>query len=184
MTGYLMQRLLLMIPTFIGITLIGFFIMRLAPGDPAELRAVGRLGAAAGGGISLEKRGAVDEAMAQWRAQYGLDKPLHVQYAVWLKNLATLNFGESFKDNQSVWSKIAERVPVTDQIEPLVDSGRLFSGDSFGHLFGDPSELLRRPGYDAWRLLSFLPCRWFGPRPWRSCLFAAAIFTICFRRAG
>ncbi len=90
MTEYLIQRVLLMIPTFIGITLIGFFIMRLAPGDPAELRASGGLGAAAGGGISTEKRGAVDEAMAQWRAQYGLDKPLHVQYAVWVKNLATL----------------------------------------------------------------------------------------------
>jgi peptide/nickel transport system permease protein len=113
MTGYFIQRLLLMIPTFIGITLIGFLIMRLAPGDPAELRAAGGLGARAGGGISVEKRGTVDEAMAQWRAQYGLDKPLYVQYAVWLKNLATLSFGESFKDNQSVWSKIAERVPVT-----------------------------------------------------------------------
>jgi peptide/nickel transport system permease protein len=113
MSGYLIQRLLLMIPTFIGITLIGFLIMRLAPGDPAELRAAGGLGAAAGAGISTEKRGAVDEAMAQWRAQYGLDKPLHVQYWVWLKNLATLSFGESFKDSQSVWAKISERVPVT-----------------------------------------------------------------------
>lgn len=102
-----------MIPTFIGITLIGFLIMRLAPGDPAELRAAGGLGAAAGGGISVEKRGSVDEAVAQWRAQYGLDKPLHVQYAVWLKILFTLNFGESFKDNQSVWGKILERLPVT-----------------------------------------------------------------------
>jgi peptide/nickel transport system permease protein len=113
MVSYLIQRSLLMIPTFIGITLIGFLIMRLAPGDPAELRAAGGLGAAAGGGISVEKRGAVDEAMAQWRAQYGLDKPLHVQYGVWLKNLFTLNFGDSFKDSQSVWSKIAERLPVT-----------------------------------------------------------------------
>ncbi|MCE3243529.1 MAG: transporter permease, partial [Deltaproteobacteria bacterium] len=52
-------------------------------------------------------------AIAQWRAQYGLDKPLHVQYLVWLRNIATLSFGESFKDNQSVWSKIAERLPVT-----------------------------------------------------------------------
>jgi peptide/nickel transport system permease protein len=113
MANYLMQRLLLMIPTFIGITLIGFFIMRLAPGDPAELRAAGGLGAAAGSGISVEKRGAVDEAMAQWRAQFGLDKPLHVQYAVWLKNLLSLRFGESFKDSQPVWDKIVERLPVT-----------------------------------------------------------------------
>jgi peptide/nickel transport system permease protein len=36
-----------------------------------------------------------------------------VQYAIWLKNLFTLNFGDSFKDNQSVWSKILERIPVT-----------------------------------------------------------------------
>ena len=113
MTTYLAQRLLLMIPTFIGITLIGFLIMRLAPGDPAELRAAGGLGAAAGAGISLEKRGAVDEAMAQWRAQYGLDKPLHVQYRVWLENLFTLKFGDSFKDSQPVWDKIVERLPVT-----------------------------------------------------------------------
>jgi peptide/nickel transport system permease protein len=113
MAGYLLQRLLLMIPTFIGITLIGFFIMRLAPGDPAELRAAGGLGAAAGAGISVEKRGVVDQAMAQWRAQFGLDKPLHVQYAVWMKNLLSLSFGESFKDNQPVWGKIVERLPVT-----------------------------------------------------------------------
>ena len=113
MTSYLAQRLLLMIPTFIGITLIGFLIMRLAPGDPAELRAAGGLGAAGGGGISVEKRGAVDEAMAQWRAQYGLDKPLHVQYLVWLQNLFTLKFGDSFKDSQPVWDKIAERLSVT-----------------------------------------------------------------------
>jgi peptide/nickel transport system permease protein len=113
MTEYLIQRVLLMIPTFIGITLIGFLVMRLAPGDPAELRAAGGLGAAAGAGISTEKRGAVDEAVAQWRAQYGLDKPLHVQYMTWLKNLFTLSFGESFKDSQPVWGKIAERLPVT-----------------------------------------------------------------------
>jgi len=113
MTGYMIQRLLLMIPTFVGITLIGFLVMRLAPGDPAELRAAGGLGAAASGGISVEKRGVVDEAMAQWRAQYGLDKPLHLQYVIWMKNLVTLNFGESFKDSQPVWDKIAERLPVT-----------------------------------------------------------------------
>ena len=113
MASYLARRLLLLLPTFVGVTLIGFLIMRLAPGDPAELRAAGGLRGAAGAGISLEKRGAVDEAMAQWRAQYGLDRPLHVQYAIWMRNLFTLNFGDSFKDNQPVWQKIRERLPVT-----------------------------------------------------------------------
>jgi peptide/nickel transport system permease protein len=51
--------------------------------------------------------------MAQWRAQYGLDKPLYIQYAVWLKNIFTFSFGVSFKDSQPVWSKITERMPVT-----------------------------------------------------------------------
>ena len=119
MASYALQRLFLMIPTFIGVTLIGFFIMRLAPGDPAELRAAGGLGGATGAGISVEKRLAVDEAMAQWRAQYGLDRPLHVQYGIWMKNLVTLEFGESFKDNQPVWSKIVERLPVTIKLNAI-----------------------------------------------------------------
>ena len=119
MASYLAQRLALLVPTFVGITLIGFLIMRLAPGDPAELRAAGGLKGAAGAGISLEKRDVANEALAQWRAQYGLDRPLHVQYAIWLKNLFTLDFGESFKDNQPVWNKIRERLPVTIKLNLL-----------------------------------------------------------------
>lgn len=113
MVSYALRRILLMIPTFIGITLVAFFIMRLAPGDPAELRAAGGLAGAGGAGVSMEKRGVVDEAIAQWRAQYGLDQPLPIQYLIWLRNLATLDLGDSFKDNQPVWSKIARRLPVT-----------------------------------------------------------------------
>lgn len=119
MASYALQRLLLIVPTFIGITLIGFLIMRLAPGDPAELRAAGGLAGAAGAGVSIDKRVSVDEAVAQWRRQYGLDRPLHEQYAIWLKNIVTLDFGESFKDNQPVWGKIAERLPITIQLNVL-----------------------------------------------------------------
>ncbi|HEX9443308.1 MAG TPA: ABC transporter permease [Candidatus Binatia bacterium] len=117
MAAYLLQRLLLLIPTFIGITLICFLVVHLAPGDPAELMAGGGLKAAGGAGISLAKRGLVDQALAEWRALYGLDKPLHVQYLVWLKNLAQLDFGASFKDRRPVWEKIAERLPVTVKLE-------------------------------------------------------------------
>ena len=119
MGSYLLRRFLLLIPTFIGVTIISFLIMRLAPGDPAELRAGGGLRGAGEAGISTEKRGAVDEAVAQWRAQYGLDKPLPVQYAVWIKNLFTLKFGESYKDNQPVLDKIRERLPVTVKLNVL-----------------------------------------------------------------
>jgi peptide/nickel transport system permease protein len=119
MGRYLVQRLLLFVPTFIGITIISFLIMRLAPGDPAELRAAGGLRAGGESGISAEKRGVLDQALIQWRAQFGLDQPLHIQYVVWLKNLFTLNFGESFKDNQPVMNKILERLPTTVKIEVL-----------------------------------------------------------------
>jgi peptide/nickel transport system permease protein len=116
MLAYLVQRLLLLIPTFIGVTFIAFFIIHLAPGDPAELRAGGGLGAAGAEGLSTERQSAVDQALAAWRQQYGLDQPLQVQYWRWLYNLFTLEFGDSFKDNQPVWRKIAARLPVTIQL--------------------------------------------------------------------
>ncbi|MBI4489169.1 MAG: ABC transporter permease [Deltaproteobacteria bacterium] len=119
MWRYILQRCFLLVPTFIGITLISFLVMRLAPGDPAELRAGGGLAGGGELGISTEKRGAVDQALAQWRVQFGLDQPLHVQYVLWLKNLFTLNLGESFKDNQPVLGKILDRLPVTVKIEIL-----------------------------------------------------------------
>ena len=113
MGRYLIQRLLLVIPTLLGVTLIGFLIMHLAPGDPAELRAGGGLGGARQAVVSAKQGNALDETVQQWRQQYGLDKPLHVQYAIWLKNFATLSLGDSFKDSQPVWNKILERLPVT-----------------------------------------------------------------------
>jgi peptide/nickel transport system permease protein len=119
MWTYVLQRLLLLIPTLLGITFIAFALIHLAPGDPAELRAGGGLGAASSEGLSTEKQSAVDEALAAWRAQYGLDKPFHIQYGYWLRNLVTLEFGDSFKDNQPVWHKIRERIPVTVQLNVI-----------------------------------------------------------------
>ncbi len=113
MARYLAVRVLWMIPTFIGITLISFLIVHMAPGDPAKLAAGGGLGASGGAGLAADKRAAVDRAVTEWRAQFGLDKPLHVQYVVWLGKLVTLKFGESFKDQQPVIDKIARRLPVT-----------------------------------------------------------------------
>jgi peptide/nickel transport system permease protein len=113
MARYLVVRVLWMIPTFIGITLISFLIVHLAPGDPAKLAAGGGLGAASGAGLAADQRAAVERAVDDWRAQFGLDKPLHVQYVVWLGKLVTLKFGESFKDQQPVIDKIARRLPVT-----------------------------------------------------------------------
>ena len=67
----------------------------------------------------VKGRSAVDQALAAWRAQYGLDQPLPVQYWRWLRNLFTLEFGNSFKDSQPVWRKIAERLPITIQLNAV-----------------------------------------------------------------
>ena len=110
MKTYILKRLLLIFPTLLGISLITFAIIRLAPGDPAAMRV----------GSSME--GTIrDQQMAQaiiekTRQQFGLDKPIHVQYWLWLKSIATLDFGRSYKDNRPVMDRIMERLPVTLQL--------------------------------------------------------------------
>ena len=110
MRTYVLQRLLLFFPTLLGVTCVTFAIMHLAPGGPCAFDASG-LPAAQGGGVA--------EAMAACHVHHGLDQPLYVQYGRWLRHLSQLDFGHSFKDHQPVWSKIAERLPVTGQLNAL-----------------------------------------------------------------
>jgi len=105
MTTYIIKRILLMIPTIFGITIVTFLIIHLAPGDPAAMKARG-----AEGGM-LE--GLTEEAIQKTRELYGLDKPLHVQYWRWLKRIAILDFGDSIKFNRPVWEVLKERIPVS-----------------------------------------------------------------------
>jgi peptide/nickel transport system permease protein len=112
MLAYAVQRTLLLIPTFIGITFVAFLIMHLAPGDPVDLFISGGLGAA-GEGISVEKLADMEQAKAELRARYGLDRPLPVQYVIWFSRLVQGDMGRSLKDQRPVWDKIRERMPVT-----------------------------------------------------------------------
>jgi peptide/nickel transport system permease protein len=101
MLRYVVRRLLLMIPLLVGITLISFIVIRLAPGGPVEMA------------TDLSPK-VTAEARERLRAYYGLDRPLHVQYLSWLGRVATLDFGTSFSpDGRPVIEKIAERIPVT-----------------------------------------------------------------------
>ncbi len=104
---YFIRRLAGLVPTFIGITLISFFVMHLAPGEPMSIQA------------DFNPK-MTPEMRARLRAQYGLDKPLYVQYLKWLKGLAVLDLGRSFApDRRPVWDKIKERLPVTLLINAL-----------------------------------------------------------------
>ncbi len=104
---FLLKRILGLVPTFFGITLISFFVMHLAPGEPMSLQA------------DFNPK-MTPEMRQRLRAQYGLDKPLYVQYARWLKGLVHLDLGRSFSpDRRKVWDKIRERLPVTILINVL-----------------------------------------------------------------
>jgi peptide/nickel transport system permease protein len=104
MTTYIIRRLLLMLPTLLGITLMVFFISRLAPGDPVSMMLGNE-----GGGIDARQ---ADIREAQMRL-YGLDKPLAVQYFIWLGRVCRLDFGDSFKHHRPVIELIKERLPIT-----------------------------------------------------------------------
>lgn len=118
---YLIRRLLLMIPTFLGITVVTFVLINLAPGSPIEqkLQQI-RFGAASGGGSGGGMSGRGDtsvneEVIEALKKQYGFDKPIHVRYWIWLKNLSRLDFGESFTYQEPVIDVIASKLPVSMQ---------------------------------------------------------------------
>jgi microcin C transport system permease protein len=100
-----------MLPTLFGITLVCFVVINLAPGGPVEqaiskIRFSGAAGSGSGMGVS-------NEVMEAIKKQYGFDKPLHMRYLIWLKNIATFDFGESFSYRRPVITVIAEKLPVS-----------------------------------------------------------------------
>ena len=97
MGNYLIKRLVQTIPILFGITIISFLIINLAPGSPV--------------GMTLNPT-ASPKVIEQMRKNYDLDKPLHLQYLLWLKRLFTGNL-YSFKDGKPVLDKILERLPAT-----------------------------------------------------------------------
>jgi len=122
MFKYFLKRLLLIVPTLIGITLICFLIIITAPGGPieqklAQLRFAGVAGAESSGesvNISSEY-GIPEEVVEALKKQYGFDKPIPVQYLIWLKNAITLDFGESFIHEEPVIDLVLEKVPISLQ---------------------------------------------------------------------
>ena len=99
-----------MLPTMLGITLITFAIIRLAPGDPAALK----IGSGAEGTIRSQQM--AQAIIERTRKEFELDKPIPVQYWHWVRKIFKLDFGRSYKDNRPVWDKIKERLPITLQL--------------------------------------------------------------------
>ena len=113
MAWYIVKRLLQTVPLLVGIATILFFVMHMAPGDPVEmyLRKQHR---------TLVTGKAPDSGLEQAiRHKYGLDRPLPVQYGIWLGNLARGDLGESILNRRPVARMIAETLPYTLQLTVL-----------------------------------------------------------------
>ena len=104
MTRYVVRRTIQSIFLLIGVTVLSFAIMRLAPGGPAQF-----IGGADNPRISSEYRRQLEES-------FGLRDPLPLQYGKWLWNAVHLDFGRSYIDQRPVIEKIAERVPASFQL--------------------------------------------------------------------
>jgi peptide/nickel transport system permease protein len=114
MLAYLSKRLLMMIPLLLGITIISFVVIHLAPGEPTDLQTEMNPLASA-------------ELQDRLRAQYDLDKPLYVQYGKWLGRLVRLDFGDSFsQDRRPVLDKILE--PSSGKVPSVTLSTSISSG--------------------------------------------------------
>jgi peptide/nickel transport system permease protein len=111
MRSYFVKRVVLLIPTLLGISLISFLIIQLAPGDPATMKLTG--------GDFIPDQAIAEQYVQQTRAIYGLDQPLHVQYWRWLKRMLTFDFGTSFRDQREVWDKLKERLPISIMLSSI-----------------------------------------------------------------
>ncbi len=106
MTSFLLRRMSQFVVSLFGITIITFGIMHLAPGEPTVV------------GETMNPR-ITSQARENLRRLYGLDRPLPVQYADWLKRSLSLDFGRSLSDGEPVAQKIATRIPITLTINLL-----------------------------------------------------------------
>lgn len=117
MSAYFLRRLLLMIPTFLGITILVFTITRFVPGGPIEQMIVRTQMAASeggGGGARGEDNGQMPQAVLdELKRLYHFDKPGWQAYLLWLKDVVTLDLGKSYKYNTPVLQLITSRFPVS-----------------------------------------------------------------------
>jgi microcin C transport system permease protein len=123
---YIVKRLLLMIPTLIGVLTLTFAVVQFVPGGPVEqmvLELKGRGGAgvgageSTGGGSTYRGRQGIDEKnLAEIKALYGFDKPPIERYFSMLARFAQFDLGKSYYQHQSVWDLVISKLPVSISI--------------------------------------------------------------------
>ena len=101
MTGFILRRILIVIPTLLGVTLVIFSMLAITPGDPAEL---------------LLGERATKDSLEAMREYLGLKKPLYVQYGMFLKRVIRLDLGETIWTRERVSAEIMQRFPATIEL--------------------------------------------------------------------
>ncbi|MBN2532409.1 MAG: ABC transporter permease subunit [Spirochaetales bacterium] len=109
MFRYLIRRLLLIIPTLFGITIVCFFITRMLPGGPVE-EAIQKM---LSGSKGMMSRSVESKEVERLKKIYGFDKPVVAQYFYWVSRVIAGDFGDSFRTHRPVLSEIAERFPIS-----------------------------------------------------------------------
>ena len=101
MRWYIIKRLAMLVPVVLGVSIIAFSLIHLAPGDPAR--------------TMLGER-ATQEQLNEIREKYGLDEPLYVQYGIWLNGVLHGDLGRSITSHEEVGKEIADRLPNTIEL--------------------------------------------------------------------
>lgn len=148
MPQFVARRLLLLLPVLIGILLVTFTIVRLIPGDPCV--------------VMLGEK-ATKQKCDEFMSRYGMDRPIPIQFAKYLVNIATGDFGNSLRFGRPVVDMIAERVPMT--IELTI--GAMIFSTTFGILLGVISALKRNTIVDTTTMVVAnigisMPVFWLG----------------------
>jgi microcin C transport system permease protein len=117
-TRYILRRLLLTIPTLLGITLLVFTLTRFVPGGPierliAEAQLAGTESGHSSSHTNTNNSTLSEEQLADLKAYYGFDKPVLVSYAHWLWRVVQLDLGYSTRYNEPVWDTVIARMPLS-----------------------------------------------------------------------
>ena len=148
MLAYIIRRILILIPTLLGVSVIVFLMLHITPGDPAELL--------------LGERSTV-ESLKAMREHLGLDKPLYVQYGMFLERLLQGDLGETIWTRQKVWIEVKQRFPATIELSVAA----MTISCLFGMFFGIVSATKQYSIFDYLSMLGALvgvsmPIFWLG----------------------
>ncbi len=115
MTAYFIRRILLIIPTFLGITLMVFTITRFVPGGPIErmIAQAQQASASMPGMNRINESPLSEDQLNELRRYYGFDKPVIVSYFLWLGKTVTFDLGTSTRYYEPVWDIIKSKIPVS-----------------------------------------------------------------------